>query len=53
MTNDGEGEKAISALNGTLLGGRALNVNEARPRPAKREPRRQQGRGGYRQYRNY
>jgi cold-inducible RNA-binding protein len=30
MTNDGEAEKAIAALNGRELGGRALNVNEAR-----------------------
>jgi RNA recognition motif-containing protein len=29
---DGDAEKAISALNGTNLGGRALNVNEARPK---------------------
>jgi cold-inducible RNA-binding protein len=27
------GERAISALNGYSLGGRALNVNEAKPRP--------------------
>lgn len=32
MANDGEGEKAIAALNGTELDGRALNVNEARPK---------------------
>ena len=32
MANDGEGEKAIAAMNGTELGGRALNVNEARPK---------------------
>jgi len=32
MTNDGEGEKAIAALNGTDFDGRALNVNEARPK---------------------
>jgi len=32
MSNDGEGEKAIAALNGTDLDGRALNVNEARPK---------------------
>ena len=31
MTNDGEGDKAIAALNGQELGGRALTVNEARP----------------------
>jgi RNA recognition motif-containing protein len=32
MSNDGEGEKAIAALNGTELDGRALSVNEARPK---------------------
>jgi len=32
MTNDAEGDKAIAALNGQELGGRNLNVNEARPK---------------------
>jgi RNA recognition motif-containing protein len=32
MANDGEGEKAIAAVNGKELDGRALNVNEARPK---------------------
>ncbi len=32
MTNGDEADKAIAALNGTNLGGRALNVNEARPK---------------------
>jgi cold-inducible RNA-binding protein len=32
MTNTEEGNKAIAALNGTDLGGRTLNVNEARPK---------------------
>src|SRR5882724_11894780 len=32
MTNDAEGEKAIDAVNGREVGGRALNVNEARPK---------------------
>jgi cold-inducible RNA-binding protein len=32
MSNDGEGEKAIAALNGTDFDGRALSVNEARPK---------------------
>lgn len=40
MTNDGEAEKAIAALNGTESGGRALTVNEARP---------QAQRGGFRE----
>ncbi len=30
MASDADGDKAIAALNGTLVGGRALNVNEAR-----------------------
>jgi RNA recognition motif-containing protein len=33
MANTEDGEKAIAALNGTQLGGRTLNVNEARPKP--------------------
>ena len=32
MPNQGEGEAAISNLNGKELGGRALRINEARPR---------------------
>ena len=32
MTNDSEGDKAIAALNGQELGGRALTINEARPK---------------------
>jgi RNA recognition motif-containing protein len=32
MANDEEADKAISGTNGTQLGSRALNVNEARPR---------------------
>ncbi len=32
MTNANEADKAIAGLNGTNLGGRALNVNEARPK---------------------
>src|ERR1700737_4722850 len=32
MTNAGEAEKAIAALNGTELGGRALTINEAKPK---------------------
>ncbi len=31
MANDDEAEKAMAALNGKDLGGRALTVNEARP----------------------
>jgi len=32
MPNSEEGEKAIAALNGTNMGGRTLNINEARPK---------------------
>jgi RNA recognition motif-containing protein len=32
MNNDADGEKAIAALNGTEIGGRTLNINEARPK---------------------
>ena len=32
MTDSAEADRAIAALNGTNLGGRALNVNEARAR---------------------
>jgi RNA recognition motif-containing protein len=32
MATDGEAEAAINALNGQQLGGRALTVNEARPK---------------------
>jgi RNA recognition motif-containing protein len=42
MENDAEAQKAIEALNGTDFQGRALTVNEAKPR----EPR-SGGRGGY------
>ncbi len=33
MTNDAEAEKAIKALNGSMLSDRTLDVNYARPRP--------------------
>ena len=42
MANDGEGQKAIAALNGRDMDGRALNVNEARPKEN------HAGGGGYR-----
>jgi RNA recognition motif-containing protein len=32
MPDDGEAERAIAALNGANIGGRQINVNEARPR---------------------
>lgn len=45
MPNDEEAEKAMAALNGKDLGGRALTVNEARPQTP-RSGFRDRGRGG-------
>jgi cold-inducible RNA-binding protein len=42
MANSDEAEKAIAALNGSELGGRRLNINEAKPKSDR--PRR--GAGG-------
>ena len=42
MPNDDEGSRAVEELNGVSLGGRTLNVNEARPRA----PRGDGGGGG-------
>jgi cold-inducible RNA-binding protein len=33
MASAEDGEKAIAGLNGSQVGGRTLNVNEARPKP--------------------
>ena len=50
MASSEEGNKAIAALNGTLLGDRALKVNDARSRPGRagggREGRERRGSGG-------
>jgi len=46
MTNDDEASKAIAALNGKEVGGRALNVNEARPKTDRSGPRSGGGGGG-------
>ena len=35
MSTDEEAQSAITALNGTQVGGRNLTVNEARPKPAR------------------
>jgi RNA recognition motif-containing protein len=32
MASNEDGEKAIAALNGSQIGGRTINVNEARPK---------------------
>jgi len=42
MANAEEGEKAIAGLNGSQVGGRTINVNEARPKTE----RAGEGRGG-------
>ena len=39
MTNEGEAERAITGLNGKDISGRALNVNEARPKTERTGPR--------------
>ena len=46
MPNDEEAAKAIAALNGKEVGGRALRVNEARPRENRPGPRGGGGGGG-------
>ena len=46
MTDAGEAEKAIAALNGSELGGRALKINEAKPK-ADRPGGGSGGRGGF------
>jgi len=52
MGDDQEAESAVKALNGTIVGERAMNVNEARPRletakghssPGRRDHRRHRG----------
>jgi RNA recognition motif-containing protein len=45
MASKAEGQSAIDGLNGKELKGKALNVNEARPRPERRGQG--GGRGGY------
>ncbi len=51
LADDAEAAKAITELNGKELDGRALNVNEARPKPERSGPRGggggDRGRGGY------
>ena len=46
MTDQGEAEAAIQALNGSDLGGRSLTVNEARPREQRGGDRGGAGRSG-------
>ncbi len=40
MSNDTEAQEAMQALDGTEIDGRALKVNEARPREDRRPPQR-------------
>src|SRR3954447_23692381 len=47
MSNDSEADAAIAALNGQQHGGRALTVNEARPREDRGGGGGGGGRGGY------
>ena len=49
MSNDTEGERAINSLNGKELNGRALNVNEARPKESGGGYRGRSGGGASRQ----
>jgi RNA recognition motif-containing protein len=46
MSNDAEAEKAIAGLNGTPLQGRALKVNEARPKGERTASTGERGRSG-------
>jgi cold-inducible RNA-binding protein len=46
MAQDEDAVKAIGALNGKEFGGRALNINEARPRPERSGGFRPGGGGG-------
>jgi RNA recognition motif-containing protein len=46
MPNAEEAQRAITSMNGKDLGGRALQVNEARPREENRGPRPGGGGGG-------
>jgi cold-inducible RNA-binding protein len=47
MMDDDAASKAIEALNGTSLGGRNLNINEARPKADRPRGGGGGGRGGY------
>ena len=46
LADDEQAAKAITELNGKELDGRALNVNEARPKPERSGPRGGGGGGG-------
>jgi len=60
MTDAGEADKAIAALNGTELGGRTLTINEAKPKSDRPKTGGQrfgggggEGRGGRDDYRGH
>jgi cold-inducible RNA-binding protein len=45
---EADADRAIAALNGTNMGGRALNINEARPKVDRASRGGSGGRGGFR-----
>jgi RNA recognition motif-containing protein len=47
MMDDGAATKAMEGLNGTNLGGRNLNINEAKPKESRPRGGGGGGRGGY------
>jgi|SRR5439155_21377735 len=58
MTNAGEADKAVAALDGTELGGRTLKINEAKPKTDRPRSGGQRfggggGRGGKDDYRGH
>ena len=53
MSNDHEGQQATTALNGRELDGRALTINEARPREARAGSGYRSNSGGQRQNRRW
>ena len=48
MADDAQADAAINALNGSMMGGRTLTVNEAKPREDRRGGGGGGGGGGYR-----
>jgi RNA recognition motif-containing protein len=50
MSDDAAAAKAIEQLNGKEMNGRALTVNEARPKEGRDSGPRGRGRGGYGRY---
>ena len=53
MTNDGEGQKAIDALNGAEFEKKVISVSVARPRSEKPSGGYRERRGGYNSSRRY